>query len=81
MLGEAGIFFAARPLTDLVQRLQYLADNPHVVEEYRRKVRERARACYRWDAVTRSYERLFLALVNGNAAARQRLVAESLAEA
>ncbi|MDZ7339349.1 MAG: glycosyltransferase, partial [candidate division KSB1 bacterium] len=81
VLGEAGIFFAPRPSEDLVGKLQYLVDHPEVVEQYRQKVRQRARACYSWDAVTRRYERLFMALVNGNAAARQRLVAESVPEA
>ncbi|MCR4439426.1 MAG: glycosyltransferase [bacterium] len=77
VLGDAGIFFVARPSDDLVGKLQYLVDHPQVVEQYRQKVRERARACYSWDAVTRSYERLFSALVDGNAFVRHRAAARS----
>jgi len=80
VLGEAGVFFAARPVDDLVAKLQYLVDHPKEVEHYRQKVAERARACYSWDAVTRSYERLFSALVDGRSSVRRRLVTGAVVE-
>jgi glycosyltransferase involved in cell wall biosynthesis len=39
--------------------LQRLLSEPEIVEEYRRRGRARAQEHFSWDAVTRSYERLF----------------------
>lgn len=80
VLADAGIFFTARPAEDLAGKLQYLVDHPEAVEQYRRMVVQRARACYSWDAVTRSYERLFLALVQNRAWLYRRLETSAAGE-
>ena len=57
-VGEAGLTFSgAEGVPSLTAMLERIFDEPEVVEDYRRRARERAKR-YSWDAVTDEYERL-----------------------
>jgi glycosyltransferase involved in cell wall biosynthesis len=65
-LGDAGVYY--RNATELAGRLQELLDDAEVMNELRRRSRERAAELYSWDAVTHAYERWFETLVPGSRA-------------
>jgi glycosyltransferase involved in cell wall biosynthesis len=50
---------------DLCRQLQFLLDNPGVVEEFRSKAERRARANYRWEHVVRDHLSLYAQVLNG----------------
>ena len=49
---------------DLVRKLQWVSDNPDIVNRYRKKAQERIREVYSWDAVIIQYSELFLSLLS-----------------
>ncbi len=52
VIGDAGFSYVGDDgARDLQKNLQFLLDNPAIVNEYRKKARRRAEACYRWDEV------------------------------
>jgi len=59
VLGKAGIFYNSHGSEVLYKKMQYLIDNPAVVEKYRQIVLDRVRRKYSWEAVTNDYENLF----------------------
>lgn len=59
VLKDAGVFFTIKNDDTLREKMQYLTDNPDVVEEYRKKVLVRIKETYTWDRITDSYEQLF----------------------
>jgi len=59
VLGDSGIYFEVHKDGDLAAKLQWVLDNPQIVEEYRRRVKARVQARYTWDLVTDRYEALF----------------------
>lgn len=63
VLGEAGMYYNSQGHEVLRDRLQFLADNPGVVEGYRRAVVRRAKQVYSWQRTTEGYEKLFLKLI------------------
>jgi hypothetical protein len=57
-IGDAGLTFSGRDgVASLTAELERLFDQPALVEEFRRRARDRARR-YSWDAVTDQYEAL-----------------------
>jgi len=60
VLQEAGIYFDAKQVDTLQQQLQFLIDNPSVVEAHRKKSIQRILEAYTWDRITDSYENLFM---------------------
>jgi glycosyltransferase involved in cell wall biosynthesis len=57
-VGDAGLYFSGRDgVPALAAQLERLLGDPDLVEEYRRRARERARR-YSWDAVADRYEAL-----------------------
>jgi glycosyltransferase involved in cell wall biosynthesis len=57
-VGDAGLYFSGSGGVEaLTEQLARLLAEPHTVEEYRSRARERARR-YSWEAVTDEYERL-----------------------
>jgi glycosyltransferase involved in cell wall biosynthesis len=59
-VGDAGLSYEGQAgAAGLRGVLQRLLSDPRLVEEYRRRARTRAQEYFSWDAVTRSYERLF----------------------
>jgi glycosyltransferase involved in cell wall biosynthesis len=57
-VGDAGLTFSGRDaVASLTAQLERILDDPELVEEYRRRARERAKR-YSWDAVTDAYEEL-----------------------
>ncbi len=59
-IGDAGFAYDGRQGGDsLRQILQHLLSAPEVVTEFRERARQRAQACYSWEAVTDAYEHLF----------------------
>lgn len=60
VIGEAGFSYAGTAgARALHEKLQFLLDNPKVVEEYRKKAAQRAQACYRWDDVVQRHLELY----------------------
>lgn len=66
VLGDAGIFFSSRRDSDLTQKMQFLIDNPAIVEEYRKKSQIRVLQNYSWEKITADYEKLFRSLSKRN---------------
>lgn len=60
--GDTVRYFDLRPAETLSGTLQECLRAPGDLEHLRAAARERAKALYRWDAVTDSYERLFAEL-------------------
>jgi glycosyltransferase involved in cell wall biosynthesis len=58
-VAEAGVKFTNKDQDDLREKLQWLADHPDEVAEYRRHAVDRIRAEYNWDTVVDAYEKLF----------------------
>ncbi len=61
--GEAGIYFEENDIDDLARKMDTLAADPRLAEEYRIKALEHARANFDWDKVTRQYLGLFGSLM------------------
>lgn len=60
VIGEAGFSYVGmQGAEDLQEKLQWLVENPNVVQEYRDNAIQRARACYRWDDVVRRHLALY----------------------
>lgn len=60
VVGEAGFsYVGTQGSEDLSAKIQWLVDNPKVVEEYREKASLRAHTCYRWDDVVRRHLTLY----------------------
>jgi len=59
VLGDTGIYFKACSPDTLTKEIQFYVDNPEKTEDFRKKVIERVREKYSWDAVTSQYETLF----------------------
>lgn len=63
VVGDCGIIYEKNDVGDLARKINYVINNPDVVEEYGAKAMARIRKYYSWDYVTREYERLFLNLL------------------
>lgn len=63
VLGDAGIYFEVHKDGDLARKLQWVLDNPEIVETYRMRVRQRVRDRYTWDLVADRYEALFKRMI------------------
>lgn len=60
VIADAGFSYAGTAgARALQERLQFLLNNPQVVEEYRRKGAQRAQTCYRWDDVVQRHLELY----------------------
>lgn len=60
VIGEAGLSYVGmQGGEDLQKKLQWLVENPEMVQEYREKASLRAHACYRWDDVVRRHLALY----------------------
>ncbi len=66
VVGSAGLSFPPGDVQALRSVLTRVLEDPGLVEEYRRKARERARERPDWDEVARLTEELFLALAGGS---------------
>jgi glycosyltransferase involved in cell wall biosynthesis len=64
VLRRAGVYFNAKDVDNLAERMQWLLDNPDVVAEHRKKSVERILEAYTWDRITESYEKLFEEMCN-----------------
>ncbi len=64
VLGDAGFFFTLGHNGDLRDKMQYLIDNPCLVQQVGQKALTRIRERYTWERVTESYERLFMRLAH-----------------
>lgn len=60
VVGDRGLYFDS--MEALQSQIRFALENPDVVNTFREKALERARSHYSWDAITDSYERLFLSL-------------------
>ncbi len=71
--GDAGFSYrGSLGADDLRVQLQMLVDNPQLVQEYRGKASELARAHYRWDDVIRSHAALYQSVLNAKSLAELR---------
>jgi glycosyltransferase involved in cell wall biosynthesis len=65
VIGDAGFSYRGSDgAQDLAMSLQKLLDRPELVEEFRIKAVERARANYRWEAVVRDHLDLYRAVLD-----------------
>ena len=64
VLQDTGILFAAS-VDDLVEKMQYLIDNPTYCRSFKEKAQNRIRENYTWKKITDQYEKLFEDVVNG----------------
>lgn len=64
VLLDYGLYFSEDE-RGLTEKIQYLEDNPEVVERYRRRAPERIRQAFTWEKITDQYEELFLRLISG----------------
>jgi glycosyltransferase involved in cell wall biosynthesis len=58
-MGDTGLTFASRNVSDLRTKLSFLLDNPGVVAERSRNARSWVRATYSWEAVVEELERVY----------------------
>ena len=65
VLEDAGVYFNTEDRDNLKNRMQFLLDNPDVVEEKRKLALERIQQNYTWEKVTSEYEALFFKMVGG----------------
>lgn len=63
VIRDAGIFVNVKETNLLSEKMQYLIDNPEVVNEYRKKALARIKAAYTWDRITENYESLFFEMI------------------
>ena len=64
VMEKHGILFKNDP-NDLACKLQFVEDEPHVAERYRRHATQRILEEYTWDHITDQYEDYFRRLVAG----------------
>ncbi len=63
VLEDAGLYY--RDADGLRDNIEFLLINPHYVTGYRDAARTRAKRLYRWEKIVEDYERVFIALKNG----------------
>jgi glycosyltransferase involved in cell wall biosynthesis len=59
VLADAGLYFSARNIAGLAERIRQVLDHPDKVEEMRRLAYRRACQHYSWERITSDYEKLF----------------------
>ena len=62
VLRDAGMYYRGKK--DLIDKMQFLLDNPHVVLEGRVKSQKIVKEDYSWETVSDSYEKLFEKMIN-----------------
>lgn len=78
VIGDDGFSYAGAGGRRALQgKLQFLLDNPEIVEEYRQKAAQRAQACYRWDDVVRKHLELYKQLIEKRSTKKQERIAPS----
>ena len=55
--------FTTQEPDDLTNKIQFLLDNPEVVEKYRNLAVKRIAQEYTWEKITNDYERLFMRML------------------
>lgn len=70
VIGHAGFSYrGAEEDIDLRRQLQFLLDNPELVDKYRAAAQERARSNYSWEQVTREHADVYRRVLDGRAMA------------
>jgi glycosyltransferase involved in cell wall biosynthesis len=54
--------YTRNDVDDLSRKLQYLVDNPAVVESYRKRALARVQSHYNWDTIAADMERLYMGI-------------------
>ncbi len=62
VLEGTGLIYKKNDIEDLKEKMQYLVDNPHIIEQFRKKAMGRIEKSYSWDVITNKYDKLFLSL-------------------
>jgi len=57
-LSDAGIYFK-KDVSELAEKMQYLLDNPEVINNYSQNALKRIKKYYSWESIVDSYEKLF----------------------
>ena len=63
VLGDTGLFF--KDVSELKRRIDFLLENPAVLNSLRQKTKERAEKLYRWEDVINGYKKVFTELRYG----------------
>ncbi len=63
---DAGFYFdGEKGAEELKEKIDFLLQNPEIVEKYREQARKRAEEVYNWEKIVEKYEELFLILRAG----------------
>ncbi len=64
-IGDAGLSFTCNDVEDLRRVLQTAVDNLAMVQQYRRKARQRVEEVYNWETITSKHEAIYQAITSG----------------
>ncbi len=59
VLGKNGLIYEINNVPDLRKKMQYVIDNPRIVDEFGMRAQQRIKDKYSWDSIVDEYERLF----------------------
>ena len=65
VVDDGGLYFSTRKPNNLRDQIQFLLDNPEVVNEKREMAIARIQQNYTWEKITSDYEGLFVKMLNG----------------
>jgi glycosyltransferase involved in cell wall biosynthesis len=65
VLSSGGLYYPHRDEARLAAAIERVLSDPGLAANLQRRARRRAARCYRWDDVTRRYEQLFYAMLEG----------------
>ena len=80
VLANAGVYFNTEEPDNLKNQMQYLLDNPDIVEEKKKLALERVQQNYTWGKVAADYETLFYKMVGGKVRVAQEKSVEQVFE-
>ena len=60
VLNECGVFYNGNEVDDLVAKIEYLLNNPNIVQKYRKLAIKRIEEQYTWKRIILEYEKLFM---------------------
>ena len=77
-MGEYGVTFSKSDIDDLTEKMQYLCDNPEIVEHFKESAADYICDKYNWDSVVKETLNLYGFNTYSNIAALEKEENESL---
>jgi glycosyltransferase involved in cell wall biosynthesis len=59
VLSNTGLIYEINDVENLKEKIQFIVDNPEIIDEYGKKSRDRAEKEYNWNSIVDKYEKLF----------------------